>query len=64
MELDFLLLKLTVYVYDFAGHLDRRTRTVHFQIKDSHVQQVMLNVLQQTASPYTSLKYDKSWIQV
>ena len=36
------------------GHLERRTRTVQFQIKDSHVQQVVPDILQQTARPHTS----------
>ena len=45
------------------GHLDRRTRTVQFQIKDSHVEKVVLDVVQQTAYPYTSRKYDKNWIE-
>ena len=44
------------------GHLDRRTRTVQFQIKDSHVDKVMLDILQKTACPYTSQKYEKYWI--
>ena len=38
----------------FPGHLERRTRTVQFQIKDSHVQQVVPDILQQTARPHTS----------
>ena len=46
------------------GHLDRRTRTVQFQIKDSHVQQVVPDILQQTACPYSSRKYDKNWVEV
>ena len=49
---------------NIPGHLERRTRTVQFQIKVSHVQQVMLNILQETACPYTSRKWDKSGIKV
>ena len=48
----------------FPGHLERRTRTVQLQIKDIHVQQFMLDILQQTACPYTSRKCDKSGIKV
>ena len=48
---------------NIPGHLERRTRTVQFQTKDIHVQQVVLDILQQTANPYTSLKYDKNWIE-
>ena len=48
----------------FPGHLERRTRTVQFQIKDSHVQQVMPDILQKTACPYTSRKCEKSGIDV
>ena len=46
------------------GLLDRRTRTVQFQTKVSLVDKVVLDILQETAFPYTSRKYDKNWIDV
>ena len=46
------------------GLLDRRTRTVQFQTKVSLVDKFMLDILEETAYPYTSRKYDKNWIDV
>ena len=48
---------------NIPGHLDRRTRTVQFQTNDIHVQEGVLYILQQTANPYTSRKYDKNWME-
>ena len=48
---------------NIPGLVDRRTQTVQLQTKDIHVQQVMLDILQQTANPYTYKKYDRNWIE-